>query len=519
METKKVGKEPRMSETVVEMRGITKRFPGVLALDHVDLEVQAGDVHALLGENGAGKTTLMNTLYGLYAPDEGDIYIRGQKATIRSPEDAIALGIGMVHQQLMLISKMTVAENVVLGFPSAKFFFPTKSVTAKIRGLSEEYGLAVDPKAKVRQLSVGERQRVGILKALYRDVEVLILDEPTTMLTSSEVGRLFAVLRRMAEEGRTIIFITHKLKEVFSVADCITVLRDGCVVGTTTPEGTTEQELARMMVGREVLFRLEKKRVERGPVALKVENLHTSDDGGMMALKGVSFVVHGGEILGIAGVAGNGQRELVEVVTGLHRATRGKVIVFGEEVSNLPPGEISKRGVAHIPEDRGVGLLPNMSVAQNLILRDYCHSPFSRGPFLNLDLIRLHAEELVSEHNIVTSGVSTPVRHLSGGNKQRLILAREISRAPRLIIATHPTYGLDVGATENVRQLLLDLRERKVATLLVTEDLEEALAVCDRIAVMFQGMLMGPIEASPAKREEIGLMMGGHQCSCNAVST
>lgn len=499
-----------MSESVIEMRGITKEFPGVLALDQVNFEAQAGEIHALLGENGAGKTTLMKIAYGLFQPDSGEIIVRGQEVRLDGPADAIAHGIGMVPQHLMLDLKKTVAENIVLGLSSVRFFFPAQRAQARIKALSETYGLTIDPRARVRQLSAGERQRIAILKALYRDAEVLILDEPTTMLTPIEATTLFATLRRMADEGRTIIFITHKLHEVFAACDRITVLRDGHVVGKTTPKETSEQGLARMMVGRDVLFHLEKEYVERGPVALEIESLYAPNDDGLMILKNVTFDVREGEILSICGVAGNGQRELVEVITGLRRATRGKVVILGEEMTNRPPGEISKRGVAHIPEDREIGFVPEMSIAENLALRNHNCPPFASGPFLNLGLIRRHAEELVSEHSIVTSGVNAPAGHLSGGNTGLLILAREISGQPRLIIAAHPTYGLDVGATEAIRQLLLDLREKKVATLLVTENLEEALDISDRIAVMFQGVLRKPIEASPAKREEIGLMMGGH---------
>ena len=495
---------------IVSMRGIVKRFPGVVANDHVDFEAAAGEVHALLGENGAGKTTLMNILYGLYSPDEGEIFVRGEKVTIRSPRDAIALGIGMVHQHFMLVYSHTVAENIVLGLSSAPFLFPASEVRDKIAEFSERYGLKVDPDARIWQLSAGEQQRVEIIKALYRGAEVLILDEPTTMLTPSEAEELFAILRRMAEEGRTVIFITHKLDEVMAVADRVTVLRRGKVVGTVETSETNKRELARMMVGREVLFRLEKRPVEKGQVVLEVEDLRALSDKGLPALKGVSFTVREGEILGIAGVAGNGQRELVEVITGLRRAAGGRVFILGEDVTNRSPGEIAARGVAHIPEERiRMGLVPDMSVAENLILRDYRRPPFCGRLFLNLDLITQHAERLIADYGIMTPSLHTPAKLLSGGNIQRLILARETSGQPRLIVAAHPTYGLDVGATEQIRRLLLEQRERGTAILLVSEDLDEIMELSDRIAVMFEGHIVGIVDAEEADVEEIGMMMVG----------
>ncbi len=502
-------------EAIVSMRGIVKRFPGVVANDHVDFEVRAGEVHALLGENGAGKTTLMNILYGLYSPDEGEIYVRGRKATIRSPRDAIALGIGMVHQHFKLVYPHTVAENIVLGLSSAKFLFPTSEVREKIRAFSERYGLRVDPDTRIWQLSAGEQQRVEIIKALYRGAEVLILDEPTTMLTPSETEELFAILRRMAEEGRAVIFITHKLDEVMTVADRVTVLRKGKVMGTVKPAETSKRELARMMVGREVLFRLERKPVEKGRVVLEVEDLRALNDRGLLALKGVSFTVREGEILGIAGVAGNGQRELVEVVTGLRRAVGGKVLILGEDVTNRSPKEIVEEGVAHIPEERiRMGLVPDMSVAENLILKDYRCPPFCGRFFLNFDFITRHAQELIADYEIMTPSLRTPAKLLSGGNIQRLILARETSGHPRLIVAAHPTYGLDVGATEQIRHLLLKQRERGVAILLVSEDLDEIMQMSDRIGVMFEGQIVGIVEAGKADVEEIGMMMvGGKKAS------
>jgi len=508
--TRLVSGRPRKGEVVVEMRGITKRFPGVLANDHVDFEVRAGEVHALLGENGAGKTTLMNVLYGIYQPDEGEIYVRGRKVKIRSPRDAIKLGIGMVHQHFMLVSPHTVAENIALGLSTAKFFLPLREVERKISELSKKYGLRVDPKARIWQLSTGEQQRVEILKALYRGANILILDEPTSVLTPGEIKELFATLRRMAEEGRAIVFITHKLDEVMAVSDRVTVLRKGRVVATLETSKTNKRELARLMVGREVLFQLEKSPARIGGVVLEVRNLQALNDKGLLALKGVSFKVHEGEIFGIAGVAGNGQRELIEVITGLRRAVKGKVVLLGEDVTNRTPRELIDRGVCHIPEERiRTGLVPDMSVAENLILKSYRRPPFSRGPLLNYSEIRRYAEKLVSEYDVMTPSVDTPAKLLSGGNIQRLILARETSGKPRLIVAAHPTYGLDVGATEYIRRLLLKFRDGGAAILLVSEDLEEVLSLSDRIAVMFEGEFMGVVDADDVDVEEIGLMMAG----------
>lgn len=500
-------------EAIVSMRGIVKRFPGVVANDHVDFQVGAGEVHALLGENGAGKTTLMNILYGLYSPDEGEIYVKGERATIRSPSDAIELGIGMVHQHFKLVYPHTVAENIVLGLSSADFLFPVREVKGKIREFSERYGLRVDPEARLWQLSAGEQQRVEIIKALYRGAEVFILDEPTTMLTPLEAEELFAILRRMADEGRTVIFITHKLDEVMAVANCVTVLRKGKVVGTVETEATSKRELARMMVGREVLFRLERRPVEKGEVVLKVKNLHALNDKRLPAVRDVSFAVREGEILGIAGVAGNGQRELVEVITGLRKATEGKVFILGEDVTNCSPGEIMEKSIAHIPEERmRMGLVPDMSVAENLILKDYRCLPFCKGFFLNVDFIAQRVRKLISEYEIMTPSKDTPAKLLSGGNIQRLILARETSKEPHLIVAAHPTYGLDVGATEQIRRLLLEQRERGAAILLVSEDLDEIMELSDRIAVMFEGNIVDTVDAEGAEVEEIGMMMvGGKQ--------
>ena len=495
---------------LVKMQGITKRFPGVLANDNIDLEVQAGQVHALLGENGAGKTTLMNILSGLYRADAGEIYIRGQRVHLQSPRDAIDLGIGMVHQHFMLVEPQTVAENVILGLKTPRFFLDMARIEREIAGFSKQYGLQVDPRARIWQLSVGEQQRVEILKMLYRGVDLLIMDEPTAVLTPQEVDELFVTLRRMADEGKAVIFISHKLDEVMAISDQVTVLRSGKVVATVDTSQTTKEELARMMVGREVLFRVEKKPVEPGEVVLEVHNLQTLNDKGLPALKGVSFTIRQGEILGIAGVAGNGQRELAEVVTGLRKATNGRVLIAGCELTNCSPRRVIRERVSHVPEDRlGMGLVPNLAVSDNVILKSYRDPPLARGPFLDRRSIRRFAARLIKAFNIITPSQETPVKLLSGGNLQRTILAREISIGPRLMVAVHPTRGLDVGATESVRNLLLKQREDGAAILLISEDLDELLTLSDRIAVMYEGRIMGIVDVEEADVGEIGLMMAG----------
>jgi len=494
------------------MRDIVKTFPGVLANDHVSLEVQAGEVHALLGENGAGKTTLMNILYGLYRPDSGEIYVKGKRVQIRSPRDAIAHGIGMVHQHFKLVHPHTVAENVALGLAGTPFWQPARVVERGLKELSERYGLPVDPRARVWQLSAGEQQRVEILKALYRGAEILILDEPTSVLTPQETAELFKVLERMKAEGHAVIFITHKLNEVMEVADRVTVMRQGKVVGTLSVSETDKASLARMMVGREVVFRLSKGECHPGEEALVVEDLHALSDRGIPALRGVSFTVRRGEILGIAGVAGNGQRELVEVITGLRRAQRGRVAILGEDLTNRSARRIADVGVAHIPEERlRMGIVPGMTVENNLILKKHHRPPFCVGPFLQLTAVKEFAAQAIEEYDIVTPSPRTPAKLLSGGNIQKLILARELSGEPGLVIAAHPTYGLDVGATEQIRQILIKQRDSGVGVLLVSEDLEEIMALSDRIAVMFGGEIMGIVSASEAKIEEIGLMMAGER--------
>ena len=497
-------------ENAVYMKDITKRFPGVIANDKVCFEARVGEIHALLGENGAGKTTLMNILSGFYKADEGEIYVYGRKVKIRTPKDALELGIGMVHQFFRLVPALTVVENIMLGMkPMWHPFLNTSRVKKEIEEISKRYGLKIDPNAKVWQLSMGERQRVEIVKVLYRGAKILILDEPTSVLTPQEVEQLFKTLRKLKEEGKTIIFITHKLNEVMRISDRVTVLRDGRVVGTVKTSETNVKELARMMVGREVFLKFEKKPVQLGKTVLEVINLHALNDKGLPALKGVSFTVRKGEIFGIAGVAGNGQKELAEVITGLRKATKGKILINGKDITNKPPMAVINEGVAYIPDDRmGLALAPDLGVSENLIMKSYRSRQISSKIFLREDIIKRVTSKLVSDYDIVTPSLSTPVKFLSGGNQQRLVLAREISIEPSLLIAFDPTRGLDIAATEFIRKKLLEERER-AAVLLISEDLEEVMGLSDRIAVLYEGEIMGIVPAEKADIEEIGLMMAG----------
>jgi ABC-type uncharacterized transport system ATPase subunit len=486
----------KLTKVIVEMKQIVKKFPGIIANDHINLTVFAGEVHALLGENGAGKTTLMNILSGKYKPDSGEILINGQKISM-NPKNAIKHGIGMVHQHFRLVSSLTIAENLTLGFSEADFFFPEYKVTEKIKELSKRYNLHVDPNAKIWQLSVGEQQRVEILRALSRNANILVLDEPTSVLTPGEVNGLFEILKSIVKEKRSVIFITHKLNEALAISDRITVLKNGKIVNTLRRAETNNSQLVKMMIGRDVLFHLEKKPTIVGNVILKIKNIHAKNDRGLPALRGISLTLHENEILGVAGVAGNGQRELVEVITGLRKIDKGEI-------------EIKTVNIAHIPEERiKMGIVPNMSVAENLVLNSYHNSPFSKWIILNISYMEKHAEKLISKFNIITPSRDTPVKLLSGGNIQRLILARETSGKPKLIVASHPTYGLDIGATEHIRQFLLNQKEEGTSILLVSEDLDEIISLSDRIAVIYDGKIMGIVEADSTKIEEIGMMMTG----------
>lgn len=499
-----------MENNAVKMEGIVKRFPGVLANDHVDFEVRTGEVHALLGENGAGKTTLMSILAGIYRADAGNIYINNRRVHIKSPRDAIKEGVGMIHQNFLLINSHSVAENITLGYDRPRFLLKRKKLEQEIQEIGQKFGLEVDPQAKIWQLSVGEQQRVEILKMLYRGAKILILDEPTAVLTPQEVQELFSTLRRMAQAGHAVVFISHKLEEVMRISDRITVLRKGRKVATLATRDTNPGELARLMVGREVFFDIKKSPPKPGEEVLAIRDLHALSDKGLPALKGVSLSVYSGEILGIAGVAGNGQKELAEVISGLRPAKGGKVLICGKDLTSVPPRRVIEEKVAYIPEDRkGVGTVGNLSVLDNLILKDYRRAPFSSGTFLNLRYIRDHASSLVEKFQIITPTLETSAKLLSGGNLQRLILAREISCSPKLMIAVHPTRGLDVSATESVHRMLLEQRENGAAILLISEDLDELTAISDRLAVIYEGEIMGIVEPKEVTLEEIGLMMAG----------
>jgi simple sugar transport system ATP-binding protein len=501
----------RPSLRSIELRGIVKRFPGVVANDHVSLKVQAGEVHALLGENGAGKTTLMRILYGLYQPDEGEILLDDRPVRLRSPADSIRHGIGMIHQHFMLVPTLTVAENVALGLPSGRgVLLDTDRVAQRIRQLATSYGLQVDPSAYVWQLSVGEQQRVEILKALYRGAQVLILDEPTAVLTPQEVQELFVTLRRMVAEGHLLIFISHKLHEVLTISDRVTVLRGGRVVQSLVTAETDRRELARLMVGREVLLRVDRPPVEKGQVRLRLDDVWAQGDRGLPAVRGISLEVRAGEILGVAGVSGNGQRELAELIAGLRRATSGRLRLDEHDITVWEPDRRLALGLAYIPEERmRDGVIRELSVEENLIIEDHGRPPFARGIFLNFARIAQHVDRLIDEFEIKTPSRSTPLRNLSGGNIQKLILARELAKRPSVLVAAQPTRGVDIGSTEYIHRRLIEQRAAGTATLLISEDLDEVLNLSDRLAVLYEGRVMGILDREEATVERLGLMMAG----------
>ncbi len=506
-----------MADPVLRLEGITKRFPGVLANDKVDFELASGEIHALLGENGAGKTTLMNIAYGLYRQDEGKIFINGVETDIDDPKDALAQGIGMVHQHFMLVPVMTVTENLMLGHEKTKgpplgslSTLDNEKVAAEVKELGKQYGLTIDPDAYVHDLSVGEQQRVEIVKALYRGAEVLILDEPTAVLTPQEAEDLFGVLRTLVTKGKSIIFITHKLKEVLVIADRITVMRDGKVVGDAQPSKTNENELAAMMVGREVILQVKKKAARPGEPVLQVSKLRVHNDTGQVVVNDTSFEVRKGEVFGIAGVQGNGQTELVEALAGLRPIVSGSMKFLGQDISNASPRRITELGVAHIPEDRQhVGLVLAFPVSDNLVLNTYYTPPFSKGPTLQPGKILEAARERINKFDIRTPSPSTSVGSLSGGNQQKVIVARELSRQVRLVIASQPTRGLDVGSIEYIHKRLIESRDAGVAVLLVSSELDEIMQLADRIAVIYRGQIMDVIDAKDATKEKVGLLMAG----------
>ena len=497
--------------TSMEMRGITKRFPGVLANDKVDFDVRASEVHALLGENGAGKSTLMKILYGMYHPDEGEILINGEKVHISSPTDAIRLGIGMIHQHFMLVPTLTVAENVALGLPSSKGpLTDLEMVSKRILDLADKYGLRIDPDTYIWQLSVGQQQRVEIIKALYRGAALLILDEPTAVLTPQEVDELFVIMRQMVMDGYALIFISHKLHEVVEISQRVTVLRNGRKIGTKPTSETTKQKLANWMVGRDIKFITTTNQIKHGEMHLRLQNVSCASDRGTQGLCDVNLDVRAGEILGIAGVSGNGQRELEEVIAGLRPAASGQIILEGEKITNFSPGERIDRMLSYIPEERmRDGMIGNFSIAENMILREHHKQPYSQNGFLNLKNIESYTDQLINKFQVKTPSQKTLAKSLSGGNIQKVILAREISRNPRTIIAAQPTRGLDIGATEYVREQLILQRNQGTAVLLISEDLDEIMALSDRIAVMYEGRIMDILNRKDATREKIGLLMAG----------
>jgi len=497
----------------LELKNITKRFPGVLANAHVDFDVKEGEVHALLGENGAGKSTLMKILYGLYHPDQGEIVINGSPVRIASPNDAIKLGIGMIHQHFMLVDSLTVAENIALGLPSSRGLITDLDVvSARTEMLAKKYGLLVDPGAYIWQLAVGQRQRVEILKALYRGADLLILDEPTAVLTPQEVDEFMETIRQMTKEKHSIIFISHKLHEVIAISQRVTVLRNGRRVDSCPTAGCTKHDLARMMVGQEIVMPKLTTPPKRGEVRLELKNVHAQSDRETPALRGVDLEIFSGEIVGLAGVSGNGQAELAQVVTGLRPAGQGQVFIAGRDMTGKLPGDIIRCGLAYIPEERmRDGMVQDFNISENIILRDHNKDPYAKRGFLLHRVIAEFTDRLIELFHIKTPSRETPARNLSGGNIQKVVLARELSRHPRIIVAAQPSRGLDIGATEYVHNSLLEQREKGAAILLISEDLDEILALSDRVAVMYEGRVMGILDNKDAERERVGLLMAGVQ--------
>lgn len=497
---------------VLELRGITKSFPGVLANDHIDLTVQKGEIHALLGENGAGKTTLMNILYGLYKPDEGEIFVNDQKLDIHSPIVAIKAGVGMVHQHFMLVPVFTVTENVMLGEEYVKTggILDRDRAAKKIREISNTFKLDINPDAFIRDIPVGMQQRVEIIKLLFREANILIMDEPTAVLTPQEVEELFKIIHTMVEQGKSIIFITHKLGEVMEIADKITVIRGGKVVGSTTPQESSLNDLASMMVGREVNLEVEKTESTPGEVILEVENLKVLDPLGALAVNDMTFTVHAGEVLGIAGVQGNGQTELVRAITGLLNPIDGEMRLCGKDITRLSPRKITEIGSAHIPEDRQKdGLVLGFPITDNLILNTYYLPPNSKWKWLDQKQIKENGKDLVENFDIRTPNEMTPASNLSGGNQQKVIVAREFSRPIKFLVASQPTRGLDVGSIEYIHKRLIDKRDEGCAILLVSTELDEIMQLSDRIAVIYRGKVLGILDAKSSTKELIGLMMAG----------
>ncbi len=493
------------------MVNISKSFKGFFANKDINLQIQSGEILGLLGENGAGKTTLMNILYGLYQPDGGEICINGKPVNISSPLESIHHGIGMVHQHFMLIQNHSVIENIALGYKDTPFFFPKVRIREKVVEFSKKFNFSIDPNKKVWQLSAGEQQRVEIIKALLNGADLLILDEPTSVLTPQEIKELFRILNDMKAQGHMVIIITHKLDEIMEICDRVTVIRKGESVGDAQTQGMDKKSLARMMIGREVLFNVNRETMPKGERILNVSNLNVLGDKGLPAVRDVSFEIFGSEIFGIAGVAGNGQRELAEAITGIRKTQSGHVVAGRKDITNLSPRKIYDHGVSHVPEERiKFGIAPGLFLYDNAILKQHHLDKFSKNVFLEYGRIKKHTKSLIDSYNVATHSIDVEIKNLSGGNIQKLILGREISEKPSLLVASHPTYGLDVGATEYLREQLLIRRREGGAVLLFSEDLEEIFELCDRIAVMFEGEFMGIVDATDKEKlSDIGLMMAG----------
>lgn len=500
-----------MMDYVIEMLNIRKEFPGIVANDNITLQLKKGEIHALLGENGAGKSTLMNVLFGLYQPEQGEIRVKGKPVKITSPNIANDLGIGMVHQHFMLVDVFTVTENIILGKEITKAGrIDLKRAEKEVHELSERYGLAVDPKAKISDITVGMQQRVEILKTLYRGAEILIFDEPTAVLTPQEIKELMQIMKTLVKEGKSIILITHKLKEIMEVCDRCTVIRKGKGIGTVNTSETNVNELANLMVGREVVFKTEKKPADPQKEVLTIKDLVVKDTRGVNVVNGLNLAVRAGEIVGIAGVDGNGQSELIEAITGLHKSVSGSISMNGKEVSNLPPRKIIESGVGHIPQDRQKhGLVLNYSIGENMVLQTYHQKPLSKNGILNFKEIYNRARHIISEFDVRTPSEYTLARALSGGNQQKAIIGREVDRNPELLIAAQPTRGLDVGAIEYIHKRLIEQRDHGKAVLLVSFELDEIMNVSDRIAVIFEGKIVAIVDPKKTTEQELGLLMAG----------
>ncbi|MFE6705729.1 ABC transporter ATP-binding protein [Bacillus thuringiensis] len=498
-------------EYVIEMNNITKVFPGIVANDDITLQVKQGEIHALLGENGAGKSTLMNVLFGLYQPEQGEIKIKGKSVNITNPNVANDLGIGMVHQHFMLVHNFTVTENIILGNePKKKGKIAVEEAAKEIQKLSEQYGLAVDPYAKIQDISVGMQQRVEILKTLYRGAEILIFDEPTAVLTPQEIHELIQIMKKLVQEGKSIVLITHKLKEIMEVCDRCTIIRKGKGIGTVDVVNTDENKLAELMVGRQVNFKTEKIDAKPKEEVLSIANLVVHDARQLPAVKGLDLTVRAGEIVGIAGIDGNGQSELIEAITGLRKVESGSIAIKGKEITNWPVRRITEEGIGHIPEDRHKhGLVLDFSVRDNIVLQTYYKNPFSKKGILNFSKITEKAKALIEQFDVRTPSEQTLARALSGGNQQKAIIAREVDRDPDLLIAAQPTRGLDVGAIEFIHKRLIEQRDKGKGVLLLSLELDEILNVSDRIAVIYEGKIVAIVDAKETNEQQLGLLMAG----------